>query len=81
MIVSRHACERFIERVDNSSTLEEAEAVIRTAERAVNTAASFGCKVVRMGCGAKLVLCGTRVVTVLGRKQMCTDAMSPRVPA
>ena len=68
--VSRHACQRYIERVDSSLTLEQADAAIRAHARAIRIAASFGCGVVRTGCGAKLLLEGLSVVTVLSRQQI-----------
>lgn len=68
--VSRHACERYVERVDPRLTLAEAEVIIRTHAPAVRVAAAFGCKVVRTGSGAKLLLEGLSVVTVLNRRQI-----------
>jgi hypothetical protein len=79
MIVTRHACERFVERVDPCASLAQADAAIRLSERAVTIAATIGCRIVRLGCGAKLVLCRDTVVTVLARGSMFSGHYGDRV--
>jgi hypothetical protein len=66
MRVTRHAVERYQERVE-AVTKAQARARIRSSATAVHQAAAFGATVVRMGDGAKLILEGTTVVTVLPR--------------
>lgn len=66
MIVTRHAIDRYRERVE-PVTPAEAEAVMRT--QAVQAAIAFGAKAVRLGNGARLVLEGETIVTVLGPQQ------------
>lgn len=61
--VSRHACQRFTERVAPCS-VAEARAAILAHARALETAAGFGCEIVRCGGGERLVLQGDTVVTV-----------------
>lgn len=75
MIITHHACERYIERVDGSLTLEQAKARIAVSERAILAAAAFGCPTVRQGTGAKLVLSGATVVTVIARGQIARGTM------
>lgn len=70
IFVSRHAVDRYIERVDGSLTWEEADAEIRRHAPAIIRAADFGCRLLRLGNGAKLVLDERKVVTVLSRWQM-----------
>lgn len=66
MRVTRHAVERYQERIE-PVTKAEARARIRASVVAVHQAAAFGATVVRMGDGTKLILEGTCVVTVLPR--------------
>jgi hypothetical protein len=61
--VTKHACERFIERVE-PCTIAEARAHILESARALEAAAKFGCEVVRRWRGERLVLRGERVVSV-----------------
>lgn len=61
--VSRHACQRFIERVKPCS-YAEARAAILASARAIETAARFHCAIVKRGDGSRLVLEGDHVVTV-----------------
>ena len=70
IFVSRHAVDRYIERVDGSLTWEEADAEIRRHAPAIIRAADFSCRLLRLGNGAKLVLDERKVVTVLSRWQM-----------
>ena len=65
MIITTHAAERYIERVDPTLTLDQARAAILTSERAVEAAAGFGCRTVKLGNGGRLQLDGLTVVTVL----------------
>ena len=64
--VTRHACERYRERVQACS-LEDAREHILASSRAIEAAAAFGCEVVRLGGGERLVLHGRTVVTVYER--------------
>lgn len=61
--VTRHAVERYVQRVRPCS-IEEARADIISHERAIEVAARFCCEVVRLGDGSRLVLNGTTVLTV-----------------
>lgn len=65
VVVTRHAAQRYCERVDQRISLNEAYAAILTHSPAILAAGRFGCRVVRLGCGARLVLSGVTVVTVL----------------
>lgn len=62
--VSRHACERWVQRVDPSMTLEQAKAEIETHAGAIETAAAFGCRCVLVSRCIRLVLVGVTVVTI-----------------
>lgn len=76
IVVTAHAAQRFIERINPTLTTEQARAEIASHERAIVAAANFGCRCVRLGSGAKLVLSGTSVVTVITRHSMgCSAAM------
>jgi len=68
MIVTAHACERYVERIDPRLSLAAARARIESSASAIEAAADFGCRVVRQGCGAKLILAGDHVVTVYPRR-------------
>lgn len=68
-ILTQHAFERYVERIDGSATYPEVADMVRGADEAIATAARFGCSVVRLGNGVKLVLDGENVVTVLSRWQ------------
>jgi len=70
MIVTTHAAQRYVERVDPRLTPEEASDIMLLSARTVRMAAQFGCSTVRIGTGAKLILRGETVVTVLGRRQI-----------
>lgn len=65
MIVTTHAAQRYVERVNPRLTEAEAAATIMSAERAITCAASIGCHVIKMANGAKLMVRDNRVVTVL----------------
>ena len=76
VIITAHAAARFIERINPLLTTEQARAEIAAHEKAIVTAANFGCRCVRLGSGAKLVLDGFSVVTVITRHAMgCSAAM------
>lgn len=70
MIVSAHAAERWIERVDPSATIPQARSAIQSHSRAIEAAISIGAPVVRLGNGWKLVVREDVVVTVIGRFSM-----------
>ncbi len=67
--VTKHAVNRWMQRVDPRADYADAEATIRSHARAVCIAADFGCKVVKLATGDRLVLEGRSVVTVLARSQ------------
>jgi hypothetical protein len=70
--VTRHAAERWIERVNPCATLDQAKAEIRRHERAIVLAASIGCRVVRLSHRHRLILDGENVVTVLPSRVLDT---------
>lgn len=70
VMISQHAAERYVERIDPALTIAEARARIAESLPALERASKFGARVVRQGCGAKLVLVGDTVVTVLTRRAM-----------
>jgi hypothetical protein len=61
--VSRHAAERYLERVNPRLTM--AEAIDALSSPAIRRAAEFGAAYVRLGTGQRVVLDGFNVVTVL----------------
>lgn len=63
-IVTRHAMERYVERIRPGFTLSQAEAEIMVSSPTIAIAAAFGAREVRTGHGARLVLEGDHVVTV-----------------
>jgi hypothetical protein len=67
--VTTHALHRFQERVAPCS-LADARTAIMSHAKAIETAASIGCEIVRCGNGERLVLCGTRVLTVYARREL-----------
>lgn len=80
MIVTMHAAERWVERVNPALTVSEARSAIAAHTSAIETAIAFGAHVVRIGTGQKLVIEGDTVVTVAPRDFMRTPATPlPRV--
>lgn len=69
VIVTAHACSRYVERINPRLSLDEARAAIEASNKAIETAIGFGAHVVKLGCGGRLVLDGSRVVTVLSPAQ------------
>jgi hypothetical protein len=67
--VTPHAIARFQERV-TACTLAEAREHILSHAKAIQSAADFGCEIVRCGGGERLVLSGTRVLTIYGRGEL-----------
>jgi len=65
VIVTGHAIERWIERINPRATWAGAEAAIRSHSLAIRRAALVGCTCVKLGEGMRLILDGARVVTVL----------------
>ena len=65
--VTRHAAERFIERVDAQLTLSEAIAALSSP--VIQRAAAFGAAYVKLGTGQRVALDGHVVVTVLPKEQ------------
>jgi hypothetical protein len=78
--VTAHAIERFQQRVAPCCTVDEARAAIMSHAKAIESAADFGCEVVRCGGGERLVLDGTRVLTVYGAGHLPTQCRSPLTP-
>lgn len=68
--VTTHAIERWIERIDQRATWEQAKAALHAMEPSVRAAATIGCNTVKLGCGGRLVLDGAKIVTVLSRDQV-----------
>ena len=66
-IVTTHAAQRYVERVEPVS-IDEARAKLTAAAKVVNGAARFGATTVIMGNGARLVLKGDVVATVLPKR-------------
>jgi hypothetical protein len=65
--VTRHAAERYLERVNPRLTM--AEAIEALSSPAIRRAAEFGAAYVRLGTGQRIALDGFVVVTVLPRDQ------------
>jgi hypothetical protein len=65
--VTRHAAERYLERVDPRLTM--AEAIEALSSPTIRRAAEFGAAYVRLGTGQRVALDGFVVVTVLPRDQ------------
>jgi hypothetical protein len=80
--ITNHAIDRFIERVAPVSRAEAAR-IMLAAERAIETAAAFGGRIVRLPSGARLICRGKpqiRVVTVLERGHLeggCHEKLAP----
>lgn len=68
IIISAHACQRFVERV-RPCTIEQARAELQGYAPIISKAASFGCRVVKLPGRVRIVLDGLTVITVLGRDQ------------
>lgn len=66
IFITRHAIERWIERVDNKATPAKAKAAILSHAAAIHHAARFGAQCVKLGDGTRLRVDGTTVVTVIG---------------
>ncbi len=79
--ITHHAVDRYVERVAPVSRAEAARAM-HAADRAIETAAAFGARIVRLSSGARLICRGrdpVRVVTVLERG--CIEGgRFPRLP-
>lgn len=65
--VTRHAAERYLERVNPRLTL--AEAIEALSSPTIQRAADFGAAYVRLGTGQRIALDGHVVVTVLPKEQ------------
>lgn len=72
--VTRHAAERFIERV-HACSLAEATAAIHSHDKAILAAAEFGARTVKLASKHRLILKGKRVLTVLPVGRFCSRAM------
>ena len=64
MNITRHAAERWIERVNPNLDLEGAEKAIRKHDKIIALAISMGASAIKLGCGARLILAGSTIVTV-----------------
>lgn len=64
MIITDHACQRYVERV-RPCTVQEARIALGTDR--IRAAVAFGARYVKLGGGQHIVLDGERVVTVLPR--------------
>ncbi len=67
--VTRHAVNRWMQRINPRADYETADREIRSHARAVCAAADFGCQVVKLASGDRLICDGRSVVTVLARHQ------------
>lgn len=67
MTITRHAAQRWIERVDPSLDIIGAYAAIKKHEKIIKLGISLKATAVILGTGARLVLCGSYVVTVIGK--------------
>jgi hypothetical protein len=65
--VTRHAAERYLERVNPRLTMEEA--VEAVSSPTIRRAAEFGAAYVRLGTGQRIALDGFVVVTVLPKDE------------
>jgi len=77
--VTRHAVNRWMERIDQRASYDQADRAIRSHARAVCAAADFGCSVVKLATGDRLILDGRSVVTVLSREQGVFSAPGLRI--
>lgn len=68
MLISRHAAERWIERIDPTADIAKAEAAMMVHEKIVDLAIALKARAVKLGCGTRLVLAGNCIVTVLGKR-------------
>lgn len=76
--VTRHAVNRWMERIDRCADYEQADEAIRSHAKAVCAAAAFGCTCVKLATGDRLILDGRSVVTVLSREQGVLSAPGVR---
>lgn len=66
IIVTRHAVERYQQRIDPAANDDEAREAILSHAAAISIAASFGAPCVKLGDGSRLKLAGNVVVTCIG---------------
>jgi hypothetical protein len=64
--VSKHAIERWRERVDPAANDETALAAILRHEKIIELAVKFNCSSIILGCGSRLKLIGNTVTTCIG---------------
>lgn len=74
VLISHHAAQRWIERVNPRATMPEAYAAIQSYARVIRIAIGFGARCVRLACGAKLIIAGGVVCTVYRREWMLPRA-------
>lgn len=77
--VTRHAVNRWMERIDRRATYDQVDQAIRSHAKVVCAAADFGCSVVKLATGDRLILDGRSVVTVLSREQGVFSAPGLRI--
>lgn len=77
LVVTMHARERWIERIDGQATIASAGATIAAHSEAVRAAARFRYHCVKLPCGARLIIDGLNVVTVLARGKLPSRGPHP----
>ena len=76
MIISLHARQRYVERINPALTLDQAADAIRGHTRALDAAESMNSRVfIRLASGARFLVEGDRVVTVLAPGQCTKESM------
>lgn len=72
LIITDHACIRYIERV---APVTKAEARLALSCRGIIAAMKFGARIVKLGTGHRVILRGETVVTVIPADRKSRDAM------
>ena len=70
--VSKHACQRYQQRVE-PVTQKVARSRILEHTRALELAVAVGANIVKCGDGSRLLLAGSLVVTVLGKDMLASE--------
>jgi hypothetical protein len=65
--LTRHAVERWIERVDSSADESAARAAIVAHAKIIDLGIRLKARSIILGTGVRLVLCGDTIVTVIGK--------------
>lgn len=79
VVVTSHAAQRWIERIQPGATLTDAYAAIQAHAQVIRIAIDFRARCIRLGCGAKLILADGVVATVYRREWMLPRAWEARV--